>query len=76
MRYFTDGLLVARVHTTADFGEEFLAARGEVFNIATDDWVQDRNAAGEIVLTGDWESLTQAEAEQTIADRQAHRRTG
>ncbi|WP_044109828.1 hypothetical protein [Mycobacterium canetti] len=73
MRYFTDGLRVARVHTDESFGDAFLEARGETFHIVKNAWVERPDLTREIMFRGDWGRSTLAEVEQRIAERQRQR---
>ncbi len=75
MRYFTNGVRVARVHTEEPFGDQFLRARAETFHIVKNEWIERPNIAGEIMFRGEWETITQADAEKRIAERQQQRKT-
>ncbi|CAM4356007.1 hypothetical protein MB901379_00014 [Mycobacterium basiliense] len=75
MRYFKDYHDVARVDAD-EFGHAFLHARAETFNYRTNTWREDPMVSTQMMLRGEYESCTQAEAEQVIADFQARRRTG
>ncbi|MGV0814911.1 hypothetical protein ABQF34_23350 [Mycolicibacterium boenickei] len=55
--------------TDAPYGEAFIVAKAEAYNLNRDDWVEREGISSRILYTGDWNPCTQAEAFELIENR-------